>query len=483
MTVNPHNFWPVFTNKQLSASLWATALYSISLHSATIIDTERLHMDIHTTYAMDPVAASHLPTPSTISWSLSEDRLLLLNNRIYILNQNDLCLQVLRKKHYHLLSRHLSCNKTLELIWWEYAWLKMRTFVIDYCKSCVTCGRAKLCRHKPYDLLKQLPVPDFPWHSISMDLIEHLPSSSGYDAILVIINHLLKQGIFIPTHDTLTAVQLTDLFVMYVFFKHRVLFHITSDRGSKFISHFFRGLRKALDMKLHFTSSYHPEGDSQTKHINQTLKQYLRCYCNYQQDNWSSLLSLAEFAYNNTLNNTTSVSPFFANKGYHPNLSIHLERDIASNCAQEFTTNLGELHDHLKFNICDAQLRYQKSAYRNRLLAPDFQIGQKVYIKAQYFRTTCPLKKLSNKYLGPYKIINKASSHSFILWLLDTFCAVHPVYHVSMLEQHPPNTIPNRIEESPPLIEIEGNLEYEIAEILNSKIDHCHHCKLLYLVK
>jgi len=114
--VNPHNFRPVFTDKQLSASLRATALYSVSLCSATIIDTERLHIDIRTAYATDPVAASHLPTPSTTNWSLSEDGLLLLNDRIYVPDQNDLRLRVLHNKHDHPLSGHLGCNKTLELI-------------------------------------------------------------------------------------------------------------------------------------------------------------------------------------------------------------------------------------------------------------------------------------------------------------------------------------------------------------------------------
>jgi len=57
--------------------------------------------------------------------------------------------------------------------------------------------------------------------------------------------------------------------------------------------------------------------------MNQTLEQYLWIYCSYQQDNWSSLLPLTEFTYNNALNATTSISPFFANKGYHPNITVH----------------------------------------------------------------------------------------------------------------------------------------------------------------
>ena len=64
-------------------------------------------------------------------------------------------------------------------------------------------------------------------------------------------------------------------------------------------------------MQLHFISGYHSKCDGQTKHMNQTLKQYLHVYYNYQQDNWSKLLPFAEFAYNNTPSVTTGVSLFF----------------------------------------------------------------------------------------------------------------------------------------------------------------------------
>jgi len=82
-------------------------------------------------------------------------------------------------------------------------------------------------------------------------------------------------------------------------------------------------------MWLHFTSGYHPEGDKQTEHTNQTLEQYLHVYCNYQQDNWSKLLLLAEFAYNNAPSTNTGVFPFFANKGYYLNITVHPKHDIA----------------------------------------------------------------------------------------------------------------------------------------------------------
>jgi len=104
-------------------------------------------------------------------------------------------------------------------------------------------------------------------------------------------------------------------------------------------------------MRLHFTSGYYPEGNRQTEHINQTLKQYLHVYYNYQQDNWSELLPLAEFAYNNAPSATTGTSPFSANKGYHLNITVHPEYNIASFQAHNFAIDLNELQSILKTEI------------------------------------------------------------------------------------------------------------------------------------
>ena len=79
-------------------------------------------------------------------------------------------------------------NKTIELIRREYVWPGLRDFVKDYCKSCTTCMHSKPQHHRPYGFLKQLPIPERPWNSISMDFIEKLHGSDGYNAILVIVD-------------------------------------------------------------------------------------------------------------------------------------------------------------------------------------------------------------------------------------------------------------------------------------------------------
>ena len=481
-TVNPHNFRPVFTQEQLAASLQASALYFPTLRAGVIIDYDLLHKDILAALPSDPIASQHLSSPQG-RWSVDSDGFLRLDDRIYVPDSNNLRLRVLQYKHDHMLSGHYGQNKTLDLVRREYTWPEVCTFVKDFCKSCVTCMRSKSQRHRPYGFLKQLPIPDRPWNSISMDFIEKLPPSAGFDTILVIVDRLTKQSLFIPTHDTITSAELARLFILHVFLKHGVPSHVTSDHGSEFVSHFFRSLGQVLDMKLHFTSGYHPEGDGQTERTNQTLEQYLRIYCNYQQDNWSELLPIAEFAYNNAPSATTGISPFFANKGYHPALSVHPDRDVASARARDFAVDLDELHTILKSEISKAQERYQSSADSRHSAAPDFKIGDRVFVKAQFFRTTRPSKKLSEKYLGPYEIIAQAGSHSFTLRLPDSMRAIHPVFHVSMLEPSVPNIIPNRTPPPPPPVEVEGETEYEIERILDSKLDRRRRtCPLLYKV-
>jgi len=194
-------------------------------------------------------------------------------------------------------------------------------------------------------------------------------------------------------------------------------------------------------------------------------------YCNYQQDNWSDLLPLAEFAYNNAPSAMTGVSPFFANKGYHPNLAVHPKRDLSLAQAREYAVDLELLHEYLHEEMAAAQKRYQGPADARRSPAPNFKVGDQVFVKAKYFRSTRPSKKLSEKNLGPYPIIAQVSTLSFTIHLPNSMCAVHPVFHVSQLEPATLNTILNQSQPPPPPIEVDGEPKFEITEILNSKFD------------
>jgi hypothetical protein len=218
-------------------------------------------------------------------------------------------------------------------------------------------------------------------------------------------------------------------------------------------------------MCLHFTSGYHPKANGQAKCTNQTLEQYLCMYCNYRQDDWSTLLPLVEFAYNNTLNVWTGVTPFFTNKGYHPSITVHPKHEMASAHTCEFVLDLDALHQMLQQNMTATQEYQQQYANTDCLLAAEFPIGSQAYVRTEFFCVTHPSKKLSDKMAGPFKVVAKHGTHSYSLQLPAPMCLIHPIFHVAMLKPAVTNTIPGRIQ-SPLLPETIDNEEhYKITTI------------------
>src|SRR6266404_4995121 len=195
-------------------------------------------------------------------------------------------------------------------------------------------------------------------------------------------------------------------------------------------------------MRLHFTLGYHLEGDGQMECTNQVLEQYLWVYTNYQQDDWATLLPMAEFAYNNAMNAMTGVSPFFTNKGYHPEFTADPQANTSSAKAQTFVADLECIQAELKENIAQAQERYWKNVDKHRAEAPELEVSNQAYVKVKFFRTRQPSKKLLEKNLGPFDVIGKPGTHSITLRLPRQFCSVHPVFHVSQLEPAQPNLFP-----------------------------------------
>ena len=129
-----------------------------------------------------------------------------------------------------------------------------------------------------------------------------------------------------------------------------------------------------------------------------------------------------------------------------------------------------------------AQQCYQKSADAQCFPAPDFKVGDKVFVKAQFFQTTWPSKKLSKKYLRPYKIISQPGTLSFTFCLPESMHFVYPVSHMSMLEPTTFNTFSKRIQLAPTPVIIDRKPKYEISQIVDSKINCRQACKLLYKV-
>jgi len=404
---------------------------------------------------------------------LDQNGMLLRNGLVYIPAVNAIKLEILDECHDAKTAGHLGQDKTLELISRDYYWPRMRQFVNEYIRTCNTCARNKTPRHQPHGTLQPLPIPIGPWQSVSMDYIVELPLSQGYDAVYVCVDRLTKMAHFIPTKSNVTAEQTAQLYLRNVFKNHGLPSDIVSDRGQQFVSRFTRRLLELCDIKGNRSTAYHPQSDGQTERTNQTLEQYLRIYCDYQQDDWYNLLPLAEFVYNNAKHSSIQTSPFYANYGYHPRCTIKVTNQSESTnpFAEDFAARMRTIHAELCIQLKKAQETYKENFDRNVKETPSFAVGDKVWLLRKNIKTTRPSQKLDVKRMGPFKILKIVGESKLAFKLeLPSQMRIHPVFHASLLEPYRENIITGRIQPLPPPEEIEGQMEYEVKEILDSKL-------------
>ena len=64
----------------------------------------------------------------------------------------------------------------------------MKQDILKYCEECTVCQRNKSLALTLAGLLMPQQIPDRVWEDISMDFIEGLPKSAGYEVILVMVD-------------------------------------------------------------------------------------------------------------------------------------------------------------------------------------------------------------------------------------------------------------------------------------------------------
>ena len=253
------------------------------------------------------------------------------------------------------------------------------------------------------------------------------------------------------------------LFMNNIYRLHGLPADITTDRDTLFTSELWKETTKQLQIERKMSTAFHPQTDGQTERTNAILEQYLRAYVNYQQDNWTELLPLAEFAYNNFKQETIKHTTFFANYGYHP------PYESIGHLTPQESTNLSQLYDTLREEITLAQLRQKENYDRHRKPDPNWIPGDKVWLNTRNIRTTRPSKKLDNKKAGPFTILAKIGKSSYKLELPPSM-KIHSTFHISLLEPYSDSPLPSQRKEPPLPVETEGEPEYELDEIVDSRL-------------
>ena len=420
-------------------------------------------------------------------WKLV-DGLLCFNNRLIVpIEENPtLRAKLLKEIHEQSSVAHPGKRKLRALVRERYYWTGWTRDVDQYVSNCLVCRRTKIARDKTPGLLKPLPIPKRSWQHISMDFMDAPMTKTGHNAMLVMVCRLSKKPISIPTTRKVNARELAKLFLRYYYRYYGAPESIVSDRGPQFVSDFWNEFTKLLGIKLKLSTAHHAQTDGQTEVVNQYLATKLRPYVNYYQDDWDNWLPMMDHAAGALENVSIGMTPFQVANGYEPRMSFdwkplsnslpRLEK-LNREDARKQAERMKEIWEMAAINMNRAQRNMEHQANKHRR-EPDFGVGDKVFLSLKDYKIQRPSRKLAEQNEGPFEILEKIGN-SYRL-RLPASMKINPVLSPDKLRKAADNPLPGQVNVPPEPIEIEGENEWEIEEVLASRINRG---KLQYRVK
>ncbi len=358
---------------------------------------------------------------------------------------------------------HLEVKRTEDLIQRRHNISNLKDQITEYIIKCNSCCRNKIQRDKRYDRITWLNAPNAPWESVTMNFITKLSTSKNpawgvkFNSILTIVDRLTKYTMFISFKKTTTAPVLMYIILQELVNNHELSKKFIINRDKLFTSKFWETLTAELEINHKMSTAYHSQTDRQSKQMNQMIETYLRHYVNKNQNNWVQLLLTAQFVYNNTQNETTEETPFWAN--YEYNLKVWWELRAHRSQSQKAILDIAEIKKLHK----DLTNRIQQQTEQTTEVKP-FVIKERVYLRTNNIHVKWRSKKLNNKSIEPFKIKRNIKGLSYELDLLKKMW-IHSIFHAFML-QCCNQFIPLQIIKT----SVKLNEEYQVENILKQRM-------------
>jgi len=344
-----------------------------------------------------------LPFKSKLTDWTYKGGILSYRDRVYVPDHLELRRAAVAKHHDHPTAGHPGILKTCQLVTTEFWWPGLPTFVRRYVEGCAVCQQNKINTHPTTPpLVPILSSASRPFQQILCDLITDLPLSSGFDSVLVVVDHGLTKGvIFSPTTKTATTADVATLFYNRVYSRFGLYDKIISDRGPQFASLFAKELGKLLGYSLALSTAYHPQTDGETERVNQELEVYLQIFCQNDPFSWADHLPTAEFAHNHRPHSVTNQSPFYLMYGYEPR---PLPSVISETHIPAVEGRIRELSEARREALAAHDIACRVMKDRSTARFSPFQKGDKVWLEARNLKCLYENRKFAPRREGPFLI-------------------------------------------------------------------------------
>ncbi|GJR23819.1 putative reverse transcriptase domain-containing protein [Tanacetum coccineum] len=160
-------------------------------------------------------------------------------DRIWVPLRGDIRTLIMDEAYKSKYSIHPRADKMYYDLRDMYWWPGMKKDIAIYVSRCLTCLKVKAEHQRPSGLLQQPEIPKWKWERIAMDFVTKLPrTSSGHDAIWVIVDRLTKSAHFLPMREYYKMDRLVKLYLNEIISRHGVPILIIFDHDSLFTSRF-----------------------------------------------------------------------------------------------------------------------------------------------------------------------------------------------------------------------------------------------------
>ena len=201
--------------------------------------------------------------------------------------------------------------------------------------------------------------------------------------------------------------------------------------------------------------------------MNQDLQQYLQLFTAENQDKWADWLPIAQFSYNAKKQASTKKSPFEITHLYVPRMGIE-QRVSKASSANELANEMAKVLEETRRNIIEAQGRMKTQADKHRTEAPNYKVGDKVWLSTTNLHLTRTSKKLSERWVGPY-VITKLVGNNAVELKLPRSMKIHPVVNISQVKPYKERLPGQPLQKPGPVTVTEDHdVEYKVDYIVDS---------------
>uniref|UniRef100_A0A803T4V2 Gypsy retrotransposon integrase-like protein 1 n=1 Tax=Anolis carolinensis TaxID=28377 RepID=A0A803T4V2_ANOCA len=362
--------------------------------------------------------------------------LMFVNKKLYIPEM--LRPEMLKRYHDSKGAGHLGLTKTIKLLARQCWWPGMRGDVKSHIAKCDLCAENKTTPGKPQGLLQTVVEPTRPWECIAMDFVGELPPSRGCRYIWTVLDLFSKQAHFVPLQKLPSAEKLAELYIKHIYRLHGCPEKVISDRGVQFTARFWGKFLQMLGAERSLSSAFHPMTNGGVERTQQTLGQFLRIYSNRRQNDWADLLPFAEVAFNGATHSATGRSPFEIVYGQEvaPFPKLPEWKEEGEFEGREWQTRIRAGWQDVAAALRETQRKYKLFADRKRREGETIEEEDLVWLSTKNLSLGFPSKKLSPRYIGPFRVSKRINEVTYQLKLPKDLGKVHPVFHCSLLKKY-----------------------------------------------